>query len=61
LNEDRWIARVTVDGVPVLVRGDAARWSIHALPGVDESDAALAARTLHGLLGVQGEGWDLDR
>ena len=61
LTGDHWAAALEVDDTPLLVRGDRAHWAIYAPSGVDESDAALAARTLHGLLGEKGEGWDLDR
>ncbi len=56
-----WRARVELDGTPLYVRGDGDRWSIAAPPTVDEAEAALQARRLHGLLGAIGEGWDLDR
>lgn len=59
--DDRWAARVEVDGTALLVRGDEARWAIYLPPGADDGDAMHAARKLHGLLGEQGDGWDLDR
>ena len=58
---DGWAARVVVGGVALLVVGNEACWRIAAPAGTDESDAALAARRLHGLLGEMAEGWDLDR
>jgi hypothetical protein len=56
-----WAARVELDGTVVLLHGDGARWAIYLPPGADDADAMHAARKLHGLLGEQGEGWDLDR
>ena len=56
-----WAARVDVGGTEVWLRAEEGRWSIFAPPGSDESEVALAARRLHGLLGEQGDGWDLDR
>ncbi|HUS66219.1 MAG TPA: hypothetical protein VMZ28_16815 [Kofleriaceae bacterium] len=58
---DGWAARVEVDGTALLVRGDTARWAIYLPAGADDADAMHAARKLHGLLGEQGDGWDLDR
>lgn len=59
-----WAAWVEVDGTPLLARADpadAARWEILAPGGTDEADAQLAARRLHGAVGEQSDGWDLDR
>jgi hypothetical protein len=57
-----WAAEVRVDGTRLLLCStDGERWSILAPPGVDESDAAFAARTLHGVLGGKAEESDLDR
>jgi hypothetical protein len=56
-----WLAHVDVDGTSILACSDGAHWSLHAPAGVDEADAMLAARKLHGLLGERDEAWDLDR
>lgn len=58
---DGWSARVELGPDVLWVAGDARSWRIAAPPGADESDAARAARRLHGMLGEIGEGWDLDR
>lgn len=56
-----WCARVELGPDVLWVQGDRRTWRIAAPPGTDESDAARAARRLHGLLGEMSEGWDLDR
>jgi hypothetical protein len=67
LDEDRlrtadgWAAAVHLDDTWVLVRAQGERWEVLAPAGTDPSEAALAARRLHGLLGALAEGWDLDR
>jgi hypothetical protein len=58
---DGWAACIEADGTSVLARGDLDEWGFYAPPGADEADAMLTARKLHGLLGEQSEGWDLDR
>jgi hypothetical protein len=58
---DGWQAAVEVGGTEILVRALGERWEIWAPVGADEADAQLAARKLHGLIGAQAEGWDLDR
>src|SRR5262245_15769535 len=47
---DGWCAQVSLDGTPLWVRGTQTHWSIFSPHGSDESEAALAARKLHGLL-----------
>jgi hypothetical protein len=61
LDGDAWAARVEITGTTVLVRAQGGRWAIYAPPEVDEAEAMLAARRLHGLLGQQSDDWDLDR
>lgn len=61
LEGDEWAARVEVTGTTVLVRAQGGRWAIYAPPEVDEAEAMLAARRLHGLLGQQSADWDQDR
>jgi hypothetical protein len=56
---DGWTARVELDGSALLVQARGARWTIYAAAG--ETDGMAAARRLHGLIGAQSEGWDLDR
>jgi hypothetical protein len=51
-----WAARVELDGAALIVLADGDRWAIR---GGDE--AMFAARKLHGLIGAQADGWDLDR
>jgi hypothetical protein len=60
-DSDSWCARVELGPDVLWVAGDARTWRIAGPPGADESDAARAARKLHGLLGEMSEGWDLDR
>ncbi|HEX2574580.1 MAG TPA: hypothetical protein VH877_33850 [Polyangia bacterium] len=60
-DEEEWAARVEVAGTTVLVRAQGGRWAIYAPADVDEAEAMLAARRLHGLLGQQSADWDLDR
>jgi hypothetical protein len=57
--EAGWTARVELDGSALLLQARGTRWTIYAAPG--ESDGMAAARRLHGLIGEQSEGWDLDR
>jgi hypothetical protein len=59
--QDEWAARVEIAGTTVLVRAQGGRWAIYAPPEVDEAEAMLAARRLHGLLGQQSADWDQDR
>jgi hypothetical protein len=59
-----WAAWVEVDGTALIARSDAddpARWELLAPAGSDEADTQLAARRLHGAVGEQADGWDLDR
>ena len=56
-----WMAWVDIGGDAVLVRAEAGTWSIWAPAGSAPDDVAMAARRVHGRLGVQHEGWDLDR
>ncbi len=60
-DERTWMAWVEVAGDAVLVRAESGTWSIWAPAGSDPDDVAMAARRVHGRLGVQHEGWDLDR
>ena len=59
--ERTWMAWVELGGDAVLVKAEAGTWSIWAPAGSDPDDVALAARRVHGRLGVQHAGWDLDR
>jgi hypothetical protein len=56
-----WAARVELDGTELLLRSDGGRWTIYLRRGADDDGAMLAARKLHGLVGAQADGWDLDR
>ncbi len=60
-HDHRWMAWVEIGGDAVLVRAEAGTWSIWAPAGSAPDDVAMAARRVHGRLGVQHEGWDLDR
>lgn len=60
-DEEEWAAQVEIAGTTVLVRAQGGRWAIYAPPEVDEAEAMLAARRLHGLLGQQSADWDQDR